>query len=274
MNSLINFCAVHKKAQLYGDDSYRFIFVGAKGKINPPHISFRDDACDDNISDKNNIYCELTAYYHIWKHENDVENIGFCHYRRYFAKKSFSYKPNKDILKKQEMLDILNNYDIILSTPKSKRGRRHGCFPTQAEIEEFFPYRIMRPVIDELYPDYLDEFNNEFFINKMSFFNMFVCRKQLFDDYCKFLFDILFKVEENLKKDNIGGVSPRELGFFSEWLLNVWVRKNKLKVCYKPVLFIDDKRGFNYFAKYILQEIGLKSVVDKIEGIISSVKNL
>ena len=45
--------------------------------------------------------------------------------------------------------------------------------------------------------------------------------------------------------------------------------KNRVKV-----LFIDDKRGFNYFAKYILQEIGLKSVVDKIEGIIRYFKDL
>lgn len=273
MERIKNFVAVHKQAPLYGDESYQFIHVGAAR--NPISIdgAVKDNKDEDNISSKNDIYCELTGYYHIWKHEI-IETVGFCHYRRYFASKRFTYNPNKDILTEQEMLDILNNYDIILSTPNSKCGRRHGCFPAQAEIEEFFPYRIMRPVIAELYPDYLGEFNNEFFINKMSFFNMFVCRKQLFDDYCKFLFDILFKVEENLKKDNIGGVSPRELGFFSEWLLNVWVRKNKLKVCYKPVLFIDDKRGFNYFAKYILQEIGLKSVVDKIEGIISSVKNL
>lgn len=273
MKKFINYTAVHKPAKLFGDGSYRFLYVGAAMNSVKIDGAIKDDEYEDNISLRNNVYCELTGYYHIWKHEI-IETVGFCHYRRYFASKRFTYNPNKDILKEQEILDVLNNYDIILSTPNSKRGRRHGCFPTQAEVEEFFPYRIMRPVIDELYPDYLDEFNNEFFINKMSFFNMFVCRKQLFDDYCKFLFDILFKVEENLKKDNIGGVSPRELGFFSEWLLNVWVRKNKLKVCYKPVLFIDENKGGHYFVKFIMQQLGLISAVDKIEDIIGSIKNL
>ena len=37
----------------------------------------------ENISDKNPMYCELTAQYWAWKNL-DADYYGFCHYRRYF----------------------------------------------------------------------------------------------------------------------------------------------------------------------------------------------
>ena len=269
-----NFVAVHKQAPLYGDDSYQFIHVGAERNPIVIEGAIRDNEYEDNISFKNNIYCELTGYYHIWKHIKDVDFVGFCHYRRFFAKKRFCYNTNKNILSAEDMQALLKDHDIILAIPSSKRGARHGCFPTQPEIEEFFPYRIMMPVIKELYPDYVDEFNREFFLETMSFCNMFVTSKKYFDDYCRFLFDVLFKVEENLKMKNIGGVAPREMGFFSEWLLNVWIRKNGLKVAYCPVMFIEDKKGSHYFMKYVMQQIGLGRLVERIENTIANRKKL
>lgn len=274
MERIKNFVAVHKQAPLYGDESYQFIHVGAAR--NPISIdgAVKDNEYEDNISSKNDIYCELTGYYHIWKHVHDVDYVGFCHYRRFFAHKRFCYDNNANILSGKELLDILKEHDVILGAPSSKNGARHGCFPTQAEIEEFFPYRIMMPVIKKLYPDYAEEFNREFFIGEMSFCNMFVCSKDIFDNYCKFLFDVLFKVEEHLKMENIGGVAPREMGYFSEWLLNVWVRKNKLKVSYQPTLFIDDNKNWHYMVKYLLQQLGLEQLISRIEYYIRLKKKL
>ena len=103
---------------------------------------------------------------------------------------------------------------------------------------------------------------------------MFVSSKQLFDKYCQFLFDILFKVEENLKQNNIGGVAPREMGYFSEWLLNVWVRKNKLKVAYQPITLIEEKKNWHYRVKYLMQQHGMGKLVMKIENFISDWKEL
>lgn len=274
MERIKNFVAVHKQAPLYGDESYQFIHVGAAR--NPISIdgAVKDNEYEDNISSKNDIYCELTGYYHIWKHIKDVDYVGFCHYRRFFAKKRFSYHPNQDILTGGELLKLLQNHDIVLATPTSKRGARHGSFPSQGEVEEFFPYRIVMPVIKELYPDYAEEYNHEFFYETMSFSNMFVTSKRLFDDYCKFLFDVLFKVEENLKMKNIGGVAPREMGYFSEWLLNVWVRKNKLKVAYIPILMIEENKNSHYLVKYLMQQFGMGQLVSKIEKVIAEKKKL
>lgn len=63
-------------------DIYKPIFVGPnKPTSNMKYIS---DSSSDNISNKNENYCELTAIYWIWKNIHDCENVGIVHYRRYF----------------------------------------------------------------------------------------------------------------------------------------------------------------------------------------------
>ena len=42
------------------------------------------DCEGENIHEKNPRYGELTALYWIWKNYKGKENIGLCHYRRYF----------------------------------------------------------------------------------------------------------------------------------------------------------------------------------------------
>lgn len=74
----------------------------------------------------------------------------------------------------------------------------------------------------------------------MSFGNIMVCSKTLFDSYCKWLFDILFNIEKNIKESG-DEVQARELGYYSEWLLNVWVRHEKLKVKYVPLFLPEEK---------------------------------
>jgi hypothetical protein len=58
---------------------------------------------------------------------------------------------------------------------------------------------------------------------------MFVMKRQDFESYIKWLFDVLFEVE---KRVDISGYSPyqaRIYGFMSERLWNVWLMKNELK---------------------------------------------
>ena len=74
----------------------------------------------------------------------------------------------------------------------------------------------------------------------MHAFNMFVMKKELLNDYCDWLFNILFEVEKRLKDKTYDAFQARYPGRLSEMLLDVWINKNQLK--YKEV-------GYIYFGK-------------------------
>ncbi len=240
MQNLEIFVAAHKLAPKYGDDCYKFIHVGAKtSKILIPD-AINDDVCEDNISEKNNIYCELTGLYHVWKNVRNVKYVGLCHYRRLPSVDTLFGK--KRVMTGEEILDILQKVDIILPKQARKRGVVNGFFAKGDEsINNYRPYKLMLPVIKELFPEYENDFKKEFHTEYMSFGNIMVCSKKIFDDYCSWLFSILFKVEDNIMTSG-DKVEPRELGFYSEWLLNIWVRHQHLNVKFVP-LFLPEKKS-------------------------------
>jgi hypothetical protein len=67
-------------------------------------------------------------------------------------------------------------------------------------------------------------------------YNMMICSKALFDEYCSWLFPILEYVESHTDLTNYNPYQKRIFGFLSERLLNVWVKGKGLKVKELPVL--------------------------------------
>ena len=73
--------AVHKAGDVIHDEIYTPIHVGkANAGID---LGWMGDDTGDNISAKNQNYCELTAVYWAWKNLKDVDYVGLCHYRRF-----------------------------------------------------------------------------------------------------------------------------------------------------------------------------------------------
>lgn len=76
---------------------------------------------------------------------------------------------------------------------------------------------------------------------KGYFYNMLICNKKLYDDYCEWLFDILFKLEDKTDLSTMSSYNQRMYGFISERLLNVWVHHNSLKVKTMSVELFDGR---------------------------------
>ena len=67
----------------YIDGIRKVLLVGAN-RNQPGSYDYKDNCGNDNISDKNKNFCELTGLYWIWKHSH-ADIVGLEHYRRYFA---------------------------------------------------------------------------------------------------------------------------------------------------------------------------------------------
>ena len=214
------FIATHKKAQLPPDTNlYVPIQVGAENKED---LGYLKDNTGENISSKNPNYCELTALYWMWKNcKSDI--VGLVHYRRYFFKSIFS-KKYSNLLSKDDIENIMKNYDIIL--PKKQCIVKYNLEEQWNKIHNKKDLEICRNIIDEKYSDYISAFDNVF--NKHSFyaFNMFIAKKEIIDEYCKWLFDILFEIEKRVDISSYDKYNQRIFGFLSERLFNVWLEKN------------------------------------------------
>ena len=77
------FIIAHKECELPEIEGYVPLAVGSVGKEFPDNY-LRDDK-GDNISRKNDSYCELTGLYWLWRN-CCKDYIGLVHYRRYFVK--------------------------------------------------------------------------------------------------------------------------------------------------------------------------------------------
>ena len=178
----------------------------------------------DNIDFLNPWYCELTGLYYLWKHCDD-DIVGLEHYRRYFVNK------RNQILSEKEIRDLLNKYEILTPSAKYSKQRpvktwpkQHGLWP---DFQKFLCF--IKLYVGEEYYNYCNWVLNS---DGHCYANMFICRKELINEYCEFIFDVLEnfrKAEECYNRK----LTPRILGYFTEFLFKAWItmKHKKLKIC-------------------------------------------
>ena len=66
--------------------------------------------------------------------------------------------------------------------------------------------------------------------------NMFICKHDLMNSYCTWLFPILFEIESRMDLSNRSAYQARAIGFLAERLFTLYVLHNKLKVKHIPIL--------------------------------------
>lgn len=235
------YVATHKKAEFPKEKIYKPIRVGAA--LNSDDFGYQRDDIGDNISNKNKSFCELTATY--WIMKNDKSDIvGLTHYRRYFFKK---HKNNKleNVLSEQDIREILKDKDIIV--PNSTFIIKHNAEKSWEKTHIKKDYDECRKIIAEKYPDYVEAFEQFSKSRFLYICNMFIARKEIFDEYYKWLFDILFELEKRTDIRNYDDYNKRLFGFMSERLFNVWLLKHKeLKIQKMPV-YNTDRRPYNQY---------------------------
>ena len=244
--------ATHKPYWMPDDDVYLPLHVGREGK---QYLGFIGDNTGDNISIKNPNYCELTSLYWAWKNL-DCDYIGLCHYRRYFSDGSNSSgieSKRKSILKRADYEKLLNQYDVIL--PKK---RNYYIETVRSQYEHAHNKRdldVVEKIIEEHYPEYSQTFSET--MNKTSLYitNMFVMRKRIFDEYCKWLFGILFKLEQRIDISQYDTYQARVFGFLGERLFNVWLANKDYKIIELNTVNLEKVNWWKKVSKFIYRKI-------------------
>jgi hypothetical protein len=222
---------------------------------------FLSDDVGDQISSKNAQYSELSGLYWVWKNTNhDV--IGTCHYRRFYTAKpnprSFSlkslwfvligqakrrtgliytsnlekYQPR--ILLKEELSNILAEYDAILPEPRVFRYSIREHYRKYHDINDM---EILKEIIAERCPDYLESFDQMLSANILYANNMFIMKKPEYQKFMTWWFDLIFAFEARVNMNDYKGYQSRIVGFIAERLLTLWFTKNQLNCKELPLIY-------------------------------------
>ena len=220
----------------------------------------------DNIANKNSFYGEYTFHYWIWKNylnKIDSKWIGFCQYRKFFAKekltdKNISLKNLKKIIINKIEEDDSNKYDCILGSRFSVEN-----YKISKIVKHYFTNFLLNPSLFffknkrtlklhfDLYHgngtldsaiELLDEKNKNDFKNYMSIntefypHNMFICKTESLKDYYDVVFPWLKKCESIFGFNNFNDYGQKRIyGFLAERFLSFWFSKN-FKVKELPII--------------------------------------
>lgn len=209
--------------------------IQAGAVISPKRVCSLCDNTGDNISAKNREYCELTVLYWIWK--NDTHPIvGLNHYRRLF-------KVNAD-----KIPGILTGYDLIV--PKAyffrySLEKEYSLLHYKKDLD------VLLKILHEKHPDWDKTVTSVFCNNQLIPYNMFIARKELINDYCEWLFPILFDLETRLNLSDYSDYQKRVFGFLAERLFTLYVRVLNLKT-YSCDVEIPEKSNLLKKAKFYI----------------------
>ena len=216
-------------------------------------MGFIKDNIGENISAYNSEFCELTGLYWAWK--NIVSDyIGLVHYRRHFAGKKCG-----DVWERILTYNDLEPYtkDIKIFVPKKRKYYIETLESHYAHTHYIEHLCETRNIITDKYPNYLNCYDRVIKQRSGYMFNMMIMKRELLNDYCEWLFDILFDLKNKVDVKALSDFQRRYLGRISEILFNVWlnyqiqskrVRRNEIKEL--PVIYmekIDWKRKIAFF---------------------------
>lgn len=227
----------HKKWEYLSNNVITPIQVGRKISDTILENMIGDDT-GNNISDLNREWCELTALYWIWKN-TDHDYTGLMHYRRYLSFNEHSTEDqhisqiNADIIHyngwtQEDLQKFFLNYDIA-TTPTYEI---HPPFLPELKRTAYVHYSeehykndidTTLQIIKEKFPEYYIQSLKCMNQKSTICCNISVMRRDIFNKYCEFIFNILFEVEKIITINYENSYQRRVFGFLAERLTNIFI---------------------------------------------------
>ena len=219
--------ASHKPYAIPPGEIYAPVQVGAAGKPTIPGF-LRDDA-GESISERNPTFCELTGLFWAWKNLK-AGAIGLAHYRRHF-------RGAHGIATAEELALAFSGHDVIL--PKPRNYYIETTYSQYVHAHHAADLDVTRAILAERHPGFVTAFDEAMKSTKGHRFNMFVMKRPVLDEYCAWLFDVLFELERRLDISSYSAYDARVFGFVGERLLDVWIRAKGIKFAEMPVVHLE-----------------------------------
>lgn len=240
--------AAHKPYWMPDDPVYHPVWVGAALREGEPPAGYvRDDGFDGNISAKNPTFCELTGTYWMWK-SVQADYVGLCHYRRYFEGHAAVDKKAR-IATGDEFRHMLSQAPVLLPSERNYFIETNYSQYVHAHHEE--DLAATRAILEEKYPTYLPAYDKSMSLTHGHRFNMFVMRADIFDQYCTWLFDVLFELEHRLDISSYSTNDQRVFGFVAERLMDSWIYTNEVAFRELPVVNLESQHWIKKGADFL-----------------------
>ena len=245
--------AAHKPYWMPDDSAYLPVHVGKA--LHPDlDLGYMGDDTGDNISAKNPHYCELTAIYWAWKNLK-ADYAGLVHYRRYFTKREVhgSEAKRAQVLKTLDWENLLAQAPVVVPDKRKYYIESNESHYLHAHHPEGLT--VTRQIVQEKYPDYMPAYDTVMNRTWAHMFNMFVMRRDLYDQYCAWLFAILGELERRVDISSYTPYEARIYGFVSELLLDVWLEHNHVPYVEQNVSFMEPQNWLKKGANFLLRKV-------------------
>lgn len=239
------FVAYHRPAPIFASKVFLPLHVGAANA--DWHESLMRDDNGDNISSKNPLYCELTGLYWIWRNyipvHADLGVVGLCHYRRFldpfspprgggpFREMTFRCFNKRFGQWTDQALELaLQRADVLLPTPIDLRK----AWWWDHHHETVYSHLVRdnhKTELDAL----LKQLSEKSHLQKQAVQKVFggfkfhccltfAMRRDLFDDFAQWMFEVLFEMESHPDASVRKAFSKsRTPGYLAERLFDVWL---------------------------------------------------
>lgn len=227
------------------------------------------DDTGDNISHLNRSYCELTAQYWAWKNDN-ADYYGFFHYRRYLSFKIkdkmrpyvLANHPGEKLLGKYgydtfHIQGLIGGYDILVPIAEDMGTSLFEHYK-QAAYHHIEDLQLAAEVLGELFPDFMPYYHKYIHGSMMHPCNIYIMKRELFHEYCSWLFAILTEYDKRKGATNYTGEEARVNGYLSERLFGVyytWLKdtgKVKALELQRIDFMLDSMKYFKRKVKYLI----------------------
>lgn len=236
------FVSTHKSVELFDSSILQPVQVGCSLRNDKFPWAFHDDK-GNNISGLNPMYCELTTQYWAWKNTSS-EYVGFCHYRRYFDFSGTRHDENiygeimddfidaasqkKYALDDKSIEKFVTQYDVITTERKDIRtyAGRNATLRSQYDAADKLFVKDLDKIISILkkqHPEYGQDADRFLSGHMGRFCNMFIMKREIFNDYCAWLFPLLEEFVSITDMSRYSKEGIRTPGHLAERLLNIYL---------------------------------------------------